>query len=135
MNRNELVKAALEAGITKANTMKSVVLEEMLSGMATEKTGKRGRPVNVNSVRQQRLAELEERRSNGELKRGRPVNESSVRQMRLLELEMKRVSGELRKGRPVNENSVRQMRLRDIEERKMSGTFKLGRPKMIKLEE
>ena len=29
MNRNELVKKALEAGIVKANTMKSVVLEEM----------------------------------------------------------------------------------------------------------
>ena len=135
MERKELVKRALELGITKANTMKSVVLEEMLVGMVTEKTGKRGRPVNENSVRQQRLKELEEKKMNGELKRGRPVNETSNRQMRLLELEMKRVSGELRKGRPVNETSNRQMRLRDLEERRMNGTLKLGRPKMIKIEE
>jgi hypothetical protein len=135
MNRNELVKKALEAGITKANTMKSVVLEEMLAGMEVKTTGKRGRPVNENSVRQQRLAELEEKRANGELKRGRPVNNESNRQVRLAELELKRVNGELRKGRPVNESSVRQMRLKEIEERKLNGTFKLGRPKAIKLEE
>ena len=86
MNRNELVKAALEAGITKANTMKSVVLEEMLAGMnKQETTGKRGRPVNVNSERQKRLAELEMKRANGELKRGRPVNVHSERQLRLLD--------------------------------------------------
>ena len=41
MNRNELVKKALEAGIVKANTMKSVVLEEMLKGMEVKvKNGK-----------------------------------------------------------------------------------------------
>ena len=141
MNRNELVKKAVEAGITKAHSMKSVVLEEMLAGMETKP--KRppntevllGRPVNPNSARQIRLAELEEKRMNGELKRGRPVNETSNRQMRLLELEVKRMNGELRKGRPVNENSNRQMRLRDLEERRMNGTLKLGRPKMVKIEE
>ena len=135
MERNELVKKALEAGITKANTMKSVVLEEMLNGMEVKKTGKRGRPINENSVRQKRLAELEEKRNNGELKKGRPINNDSVRQKRLVELELKRVNGELKKGRPINENSVRQMRLKDLEERKMNGTFKLGRPKIIKVEE
>jgi len=135
MNRNELVKKALEAGITKANTMKSVVLEEMLSGITIKKTGKRGRPVNENSVRQKRLIELEEKRNNGELKRGRPVNSDSVRQKRLNELESKRINGELRLGRPVNENSVRQMRLKDLEERRLNGTLKRGRPKMIKVEE
>ena len=132
MNRNELVKKALELGITKANTMKSVVLEEMLKGMEVKETVKKGRPIDINSVRQQRLKELEEKRMNGELKRGRPVNEESNRQKRLVELEMKRVNGELRKGRPVDENSVRQKRLKEIEERKLNGTFKLGRPKMIK---
>jgi hypothetical protein len=135
MTRQELIKKALEAGITKANTMKSIVLEEMLNGMEVKGTGKRGRPVNINSVRQVRLAELEEKRNNGELRKGRPINNDSVRQVRLLELELKRMNGELRKGRPVNENSVRQMRLKDIEDRKLNGTFKLGRPKMIKLEE
>jgi len=42
-----------------------------------------GRPVNPNSARQIRLAELEAKRQNGELKRGRPVNENSERQARL----------------------------------------------------
>lgn len=32
-----------------------------------------GRPVNPNSERQKRLAELEAKRANGELKRGRPA--------------------------------------------------------------
>lgn len=135
MTRQELIKKALEAGITKANTMKSIVLEEMLNGMEVKETGKRGRPVNENSVRQQRLKELEEKRNNGELKRGRPVNNESNRQVRLVELELKRMNGELRKGRPVNEGSVRQMRLKEIEERKLNGTFKLGRPKLNKEEE
>ena len=135
MNRNELVKAALEAGITKANTMKSVVLEEMLNNLNVEKVVKRGRRVNENSVRQQRLKELEIKRMNGELKRGRPINNESVRQQRLNELESKRINGELILGRPVNENSVRQMRLKDLEERRLNGTLKRGRPKMIKTEE
>ena len=59
-----------------------------------------GRPVNPNSVRQQRLAELEEKRNNGELKRGRPVNGESERQKRLAEMEAKRANGELKRGRP-----------------------------------
>lgn len=136
MNRNELVKAALEAGITKANTMKSVVLEEMLAGMnKQETTGKRGRPVNVNSERQKRLAELEMKRANGELKRGRPVNVHSERQLRLLDLEIKRVKGELKRGRPVNQNSNRQIRLAELEAKRANGELRRGRPKMIKVEE
>jgi hypothetical protein len=47
------------------------------------KSVKLGRPVNVNSVRQLRLKELELKRSNGELKRGRPVVINSERQIRL----------------------------------------------------
>lgn len=132
MERNELVKKALEAGITKAHTMKSVVLEEMLKELETKKTGKRGRPISEDSVRQKRLKELEEKRINGELRKGRPINEDSVRQKRLAEMELKRVNGELRKGRPVDENSVRQKRLKDLEERRMNGELRRGRPKMIK---
>ena len=135
MTRQELVKQALSAGITKAHTMKSIVLEEMLNGLVVEKSDKRGRPVNVNSVRQIRLADLEQRRINGQLRRGRPVSDGSVRLVRLKDLETKRLNGELRQGRPVNENSVRQMRLKDLEARRASGTLKLGRPKMIKVEE
>jgi hypothetical protein len=136
MNRNELVKAALEAGITKANTMKSVVLEEMLAEMnKPETTGKRGRPVNENSARQQRLNDLENRRLNGELRLGRPVNSNSVRQQRLNELEIKRMNGELRQGRPVNENSVRQMRLKELEIKRLNGELKRGRPKKVTVEQ
>jgi hypothetical protein len=61
---------------------------------------KTGRPVNPNSARQIRLAELEAKRSNGELRRGRPVNGESERQKRLAELEAKRANGELKRGRP-----------------------------------
>ena len=37
----------------------------------------------ITVLRQIRLAELEAKRQNGELKRGRPVNENSERQARL----------------------------------------------------
>ena len=60
----------------------------------------RGRKVDPNSARQVRLAELEEKRANGELRRGRPVNPNSARQQRLAELEVKRANGELKRGRP-----------------------------------
>ena len=63
-------------------------------------TAQLGRPVNPNSVRQQRLIELETKRNNGDLKRGRPVNGESERQKRLAEMEAKRVNGELKRGRP-----------------------------------
>jgi hypothetical protein len=135
MNRNELVKAALEAGITKANTMKSVVLEEMLAGTQIKETKRLGRPVNMNSERQKRLSELELKRANGELRRGRPVNENSERQVRLLELETKRLNGELKRGRPVNQNSDRQIRLAELEAKRANGELRRGRPKMIKVEE
>jgi hypothetical protein len=59
-----------------------------------------GRPVNPNSVRQQRLAELAAKKASGELRRGRPVDTSSERQKRLAELEMKRANGLLKRGRP-----------------------------------
>jgi hypothetical protein len=39
---------------------------------------KLGRKINPNSARQIRLAELEAKRSNGELKRGRPVDTNSA---------------------------------------------------------
>jgi hypothetical protein len=75
MELKELIAKALEAGITKAHTMKSVVLEQMLEEMGATKSkpGKKtGRKINPNSARQQRLKELEIKRANGELKRGRP---------------------------------------------------------------
>ena len=136
MERKELVTKALEAGITKAHTMKSVVLEEMLLTMETKvTTGKRGRPVVENSVRQIRLKELEEKRLNGELKRGRPVDEESVRQKRINEIKLKKESGEFKLGRNINPESVRQKRLKEMELKRENGLLKRGRPKTIKLEE
>lgn len=135
MERKELVAAAVAAGISKAHTIKSVVLEEMLAGMSKpETTGKRGRPVDTNSARQIRLAELEAKRANGELKRGRPVDTSSARQVRLNELEEKRANGELKRGRPVSSESARQVRLAELKAKAEAngGVVKRGRPAKAK---
>jgi hypothetical protein len=134
MKRNELVATAIAAGIKGAHTMKSVVLEEMLANMAKpETTGKRGRPVKADSARQIRIAELAEKRVNGELKKGRPIKADSARQMRLVELETKRANGELKKGRPVSGESARQKRLAEMEAKKVAngGVMPLGRPKVV----
>ena len=135
MERKELVAAAVAAGISKAHTIKSVVLEEMLAGMSKpETTGKRGRPVDTSSARQVRLAELEAKRANGELKRGRPVDTSSARQVRLNELEAKRANGELKRGRPVSSESARQVRLAELKAKAEAngGVVKRGRPAKAK---
>ena len=91
---------------------------------------KTGRPVNPNSVRQIRLAELEAKRSNGELKRGRPVNENSERQFRL---KMKAIGLTLGQGRPVNPNSARQIRLAELKAKAElnGGAVKRGRPAKV----
>lgn len=136
MKRNELVAAAIEAGIKGANTMKSVVLEQMLAEMAKpETTNKQGRPVDPNSARQIRIAELEAKRVNGELKRGRPVKADSARQMRLVELETKRANGELKKGRPVDGESARQKRIAELAAKAEAngGVVKKGRPAKAKI--
>jgi len=135
MTRNELVAKAVAAGITKAHSMKSVVLEEMLAGLGNVKA--QGRPVDPNSARQIRLAELEAKRANGELKRGRPVDTSSVRQVRLAELEAKRANGELKRGRPVSGDSARQKRLAELEAKRAAngGVIKRGRPAKVEVDE
>jgi hypothetical protein len=134
MERKELVAKAVAAGITKAHSMKSVVLEQMLAEMAKpETTGKRGRPVKSDSARQVRIAELVEKRANGELRKGRPIKADSARQIRLVELETKRLNGELKKGRPVSGESARQKRLAEMEAKKAAngGVMPLGRPKVV----
>jgi len=98
----------------------------------TTTTVQLGRPVNMESNRQKRLAEIAERRALGLVKRGRPVVEGSRNQLVKAERNFKIQSGiELKRGRPVSDNSRRQQRLAELAERKASGTFKLGRPKMI----
>ena len=83
-----------------------------------------GRPVNPNSVRQQRLAQAPGRKT------GRPINADSNRQQRLHELAIKRAKGggTIKRGRPVNAGSERQLRLADLAVRRAAGTLKRGRP-------
>jgi hypothetical protein len=136
MTRVELVAAAKAAGIAKANNTKSEVLVQMLAELnAPKTTGKRGRPVDTNSVRQVRLAELEAKRANGELRRGRPVETDSARQIRLAELEAKKASGGFKLGRPVDTSSARQVRLAELEAKRASGELRRGRPAKVKTEE
>ena len=138
MERKELVAAAVAAGIKSAHTMKSVVLEEMLAKMTKpETTGKRGRPIKADSARQVRIAELAEKRANGELRKGRPIKADSARQMRLVELETKRLNGELRKGRPMNGDSARQKRIAELAAKAAAngGVVKKGRPAKVVIDE
>ena len=96
-----------------------------------------GRPVNPNSERQKRLAELEAKRSNGELRRGRPVNGTSARQARLAELAARAEAngGVVKRGRPVNGESARQKRLAELDAKRANGELKRGRPAMVKAED
>jgi hypothetical protein len=90
---------------------------------------KTGRPVNPNSARQIRLAELAAKRSNGELKRGRPVDTTSARQFRLQIQAINKQLG-IGQGRPVNPNSARQKRLNELAAKAElnGGVVKRGRP-------
>ena len=92
-----------------------------------------GRPVNPNSARQIRLAELAAKKANGELKRGRPVNSMSERQFRLKTQAINKALG-LGQGRPVNPNSARQKRLAELKAKAEAngGSVKRGRPALPK---
>jgi hypothetical protein len=92
-----------------------------------------GRPVNPNSARQIRLAELAAKKANGELKRGRPVNSMSERQFRLKTQAINKALG-LGQGRPVNPNSARQKRLAELKAKAEAngGAVKRGRPALPK---
>ena len=103
--------------------MKNVIVEEVKV---------LGRPVNPNSVRQIRLAELEAKKVNGELKRGRPVNPNSERQARLEKQAVNKANG-VGQGRPVNPNSARQLRLAELKAKAEAngGAVKRGRPATV----
>ena len=94
-----------------------------------------GRPVNVNSARQIRLAELAAKRASGELKKGRPVDPNSPRQLRLKQQAENKAKG-IGQGRPVNPTSARQLRLAELEAKKAAngGVVKRGRPAQVKIE-
>ena len=99
--------------------------------VVTEITKQKGRPITPTSNRQIRLAELEAKRKNGELKRGRPTVEGSARQIRLAELEAKRANGELKRGRPTSADSARQKRFEELKAKAEAngGVVPKGRPK------
>lgn len=94
-----------------------------------------GRPVNMNSARQIRLAEIQAKREAGLIKRGRPSIPGSMNQMKQLDRFAKTLSGvEIKRGRPSNPESARSKRIADLESRRINGTLKLGRPKMVIVE-
>lgn len=111
----------------------AIITEEPIVDEVIAEVKQLGRKINPDSVRQQRLAEMEAKRVNGELKRGRPINGESERQKRLAELEAKRANGELKRGRPVNGESERQKRLAEMNAKRELGTLKRGRPAMVKV--
>jgi hypothetical protein len=99
------------------------------------KTAQLGRPVNMNSARQIRLAEIQAKREAGLIKRGRPSVPGSANQMKMYERNFKIQQGlDIKRGRPVNPESARAKRIADLEARRASGTLKLGRPKMVVVE-
>ena len=146
---------AIALGMTNANTIKKAVLTQLVQAeydkMPVDETEheKPGRPVNPNSARQQRLADLEARRAAGTLKLGRPAETDSERQKRLAEKQAKIDAYNAQQaqikagvkideadilpnpaslGRPVNPESPRQIALREYEAKKAAGLIKKGRP-------
>ena len=84
MNRQELVLTASKAGIKKASTIKSTVLEQMIAEfnnnnlkikVMNPETKQKGRPVVEGSARQARLAARAARaaQNGGIVRRGRPA--------------------------------------------------------------
>ena len=109
--------------------------ENKIAKHASATGEKLGRPVNPNSARQIRLAEIAAKREAGLIKRGRPITPLSNNQFKKECRMLKESLGiEIKRGRPVNKFSVRQTRLNDLEARRANGTLKLGRPKAIVIE-
>lgn len=151
----ELKAQAIALGMTDAHTIKKAVLMQLVQAeydkMPVDETEheKPGRPINPDSARQKRLADLEARRAAGTLKLGRPAETDSERQKRLAEKQAKidaynaqqaeiAAGVEIDKadilpnpaslGRPVNPDSPRQIAIREYEAKKAAGLIKKGRP-------
>jgi hypothetical protein len=79
------------------------------------------------------VAELEAKRSNGELKRGRPVDTTSARQFRLQIQAINKQLGIGGQGRPIDPNSARQKRLNELAAKAElnGGAVKRGRPAKV----
>lgn len=159
LNEYEVLKGrAIQLKIENPHKIKKDVLRQMVAdaeAKATEMPNGEikmspGRPVNPNSARQQRIADLEARRAQPDFKLGRPVQTESQRQQKLAERQAKidaynAQQAEIeagtviapedvlpnpseRLGRPVDPNSPRQIALREYEAKKAAGQIKKGRP-------
>jgi len=159
LNEYEILKGkALQLGIKdphkiKKDTLRQLVADAEAKATVTENGELKaapGRPVNPNSARQKRLADLAMRRAQPDFKLGRPVETDSQRQQRLLERQAKVdaynaqqaeiASGAViaaedllpnpsdKLGRPIDPESPRQKALREYEAKKAAGLIKKGRP-------
>lgn len=111
------------------------VAEVPVAAPAQEEKPQLGRPVNPESERQKRLAEIAEKRAQGLIKRGRPVVEGSSHQQKLAEQAKRKEEngGVARRGRPVDPNSPRQLRLAEKQAKIAAGQeIKRGRPAVEK---
>lgn len=159
LNEYEVLKGkATQLGIKDAHKIKKETLREMVAAAelkATEMPNGElkmppGRPVNPLSARQQRLADLAQRRAQPDFKLGRPAQTDSERQQKLAARQVKidaynAQQAEIAKGtiiapeallpnpneklgRPIDLNSPRQIALREYEAKKKAGLIKKGRP-------
>lgn len=128
--KNQKVQT-VEAAEIKVVAQPEIVEQPATAPAPAEEVKQLGRPVNPNSERQKRLAEIAEKRTQGLIKRGRPVVEGSAHQLKLkAQAERKEANGgQARRGRPVDPNSPRQQRLAEIAAKKAAGMeIKRGRP-------
>jgi hypothetical protein len=133
MNRNEIIAEVKKLGLPTekpAHQCKTEYLQELLNSQhsVTAEVKPKGRPVNENSERQKRLAELNAKREAGELRKGRPVLEGSARQVRLS------LKGTLPLGRKPNPESAAYKRRMELEAKRANGELKRGRPAQAKAE-
>jgi hypothetical protein len=93
-------KRETKAGKAMVEQKDGTFTELVIPGLVTAKV-RPGRPMNPDSERQKRLAEMNKKRETGELKRGRPILADSERQKRLAERMAKEAAGvEIKRGRP-----------------------------------
>jgi len=101
-NRKKLIAKVKELNLKTSrppHMVKTEELEQVLSNVKSQKSGKRGRPINPKSERQKYLDYIEERRKKGLLhkgKTGRPVDPTSERQKYFA----KKEAGLIKRGRP-----------------------------------
>jgi hypothetical protein len=133
MNRNEIIAEVKKLGLPTekpAHQCKTEYLQELLNSQhsVTAEVKQKGRPVDGNSERQKRLAELNAKREAGELRKGRPVLKGSARQVRLS------LKGTLPLGRKPNPESAAYKRRVELEAKRANGELKRGRPAQAKAE-